>query len=105
MFFSVADGGAVEQLVRHSNLINAKDNSNLSEPHVENSVSISDLKLAAVTDDNILNPMNGIARNFPNTPIIWSSPKAFIEPVHIAQFHQGINFQCSTNLSLIMIFQ
>ncbi|VDN82127.1 unnamed protein product [Brugia pahangi] len=93
---SVADEDTVEKLVQDSNFIHTKENWNLSQPHTENSLDfltvntpISNLKMVTETDDSSLNIMDYTAGNISNSPITWSNPQIFIEPIHIANFHSG----------------
>lgn len=101
----MADGDAVEKLVQDSNFNHVKESSNLSEARVANSLNFltlnmsnSDLKIATVTDDPILNVSDYTAGNIRS--IIWSNPQVFVKPVHISKFHSGKKFhQSSTHFS------
>uniref|UniRef100_A0A1I8EMH9 Cadherin domain-containing protein n=1 Tax=Wuchereria bancrofti TaxID=6293 RepID=A0A1I8EMH9_WUCBA len=92
----VADEDTAEKLVQDSNFIHAKENWNLSQSHMKNSLDfltvntpISNLKMATGTDDSTLNIMDYTAGSIPNSPITWSNPQIFIEPVHIEKFHSA----------------
>ncbi|VBB25312.1 unnamed protein product, partial [Acanthocheilonema viteae] len=93
---SVADGDAIEKLVRDSNFIHANGNSNLFEPHVQNSLnfltlnaSVFNLKMVTVTDAPTLDALDYTIGNPPDASIIWSNPQVFVKPIHIAKFHSG----------------
>ncbi|VDK78031.1 unnamed protein product [Onchocerca ochengi] len=93
---SVTDRDAVEKLVRDSNLIPAKEHSNLSEPPIENMLDfitfdtpVSNLKTVTVTNHTTLNDLDYPVEKVPDSFIIWSDPQIFIEPIHIAKFNFG----------------
>lgn len=89
-----------EKLVRDSNFLHANENSNISESPTENpldfltlSAPISNLKRATVTNDPTFNDLHYNIGNLPDTSIVWSNPKLFVKPIHVAKFQFGINFQ------------
>uniref|UniRef100_A0A0R3S1B5 IgGFc_binding domain-containing protein n=1 Tax=Elaeophora elaphi TaxID=1147741 RepID=A0A0R3S1B5_9BILA len=105
---SAADGNAVEKLVQDSNFIHVKENSNFSEPRIENSLQfltfnapISDLKIKAATDDPILNDLDYTTGNLPDSSITWSNPQIFVKPIHIAKFHPGAHDTFNSSIEFI----
>ncbi|MCP9266464.1 BMA-CDH-10 [Dirofilaria immitis] len=70
---SVADGDAVEKLVRDSNFMPVKENSNLFELRIENSLNfstlstpVSNLKTVTVTNHTIFNDLNYTTGKMPD---------------------------------------